>query len=130
MAGIGVDLISIDRIEKVYSRYGEKFLKRIFTTREIEIFMHRGARISTLAACFAAKEAVLKALGCGIGPAELNEVEIITSSGHQPEVNLLGKAHVIAQEKGINQVALSLTHEPPFACAFAVAVSAYPRGLN
>jgi len=119
--GTGVDLVSIDRIEKIYLKYPDKFLSRIFSDLEKENFTRIGSPISSLAARFAAKEAVLKAIGCGIGPAAFIEVEIIALPGQQPRVKLYGEALRFAGDKKIKNIALSISHEPPFACAFAIA---------
>jgi len=85
--------------------------------------------MSTLAAGFAAKEAVLKAIGCGIGPAALNEVEVIAPPGSRPGVKLYGEALRLANELNISAIAVSMTHEPPFACACAAAFN-LPDGCN
>jgi len=119
--GMGVDLVTIERIEKIVQRHPERFLKRIFSAAELKSLEANRLYPATLAARFAAKEAVLKAIGCGIGPAALNEVEIIAPSGAQPQVYLHGTARRLAAEKGIDGFALSMTHEPPFACAVAAA---------
>ncbi len=128
--GVGVDLVSIERIGKVYQKFPERFPERIFTAREKKSFKARGARshpMAALAARFAAKEAVLKAIGCGIGPAALKEVEILTSPGRRPQVMLHGEAFRLAGERNIADVLISMTHEATMACAFAVALKA-PAG--
>lgn len=127
--GIGIDLVSIERIERVYKRYSERFLKRVFTPGENRIFNERGSSMNTLAAGFAAKEAVLKAIGCGIGPAAFNEVEVIAPPGSQPGVILYGEALRLANELNISAITVSMTHEPPFACACAAAFN-LPDGCN
>ncbi|HSW35413.1 MAG TPA: holo-ACP synthase [Candidatus Limnocylindrales bacterium] len=127
--GVGVDLVSIERISKIYAKYPERFLRRIFTACEREAFRKRGSSMASLAARYAAKEAVLKAIGCGIGPAALCEVEVVTTPGKQPLVNLSGDAARQAKERKITAVALSITHEPPIACAVA-AVYAMPVVLK
>ncbi len=123
--GVGVDLVSIERIGRIYKKYPDRFLIRIFSDREVASFKEHGSSLASLAARFAAKEAVLKAIGCGIGPAALKEVEIITSPGKQPQVKLLAEALNLAGQRGINAFSLSMTHEPPFACAV---VAAYQNG--
>jgi len=121
LKGIGVDLVSIERIGRIYERYPEKFLQRLFAASEIRGFTQDPLSPASLAARFAAKEAVLKAIGCGIGPAGLSEVEIIRITKQKPTVKLHGEAHRLATERGISGIELSLTHEPPFACAVAAA---------
>lgn len=124
--GIGIDLVSINRIEKIYRRYPSRFLAKIFSDPEKEDFQKRNGSTASLAARFAAKEAVLKALGCGIGPAALCEVEIVAPRGHQPRVRLHGAALKIAERQNVAVVALSMTHESPFACAAAIVSAALP----
>ncbi len=119
--GVGVDLISIERIRRLYQRFPDRFLKRIFSDRELQHFLNQKFSAASLAARFAAKEAVLKAIGCGIGPAALKDVEIIATPGKQPRVELHGEAYRLAGSKNITAIAVSLTHEPPFASAIAAA---------
>ena len=119
--GVGVDLISIERIDRVYQRHRHRFINRMFTVREREFITRRTAPAAAMAARFAAKEAVLKAIGCGIGPAALAEVEILSSPAGPPEVKLHGRAAIEAARRRIGGVKVSLTHDPPFACAIAVA---------
>lgn len=118
--GVGVDLVSLRRIEQAYRRRPERFLHRVFTARERELLAGRSRPVAAMAARFAAKEAVLKALGCGIGPASLAEVEVLAPVGRPPEVFLHGNAARFAAAKGVAAVAVSMTHDPPFACAIAV----------
>lgn len=125
IAGVGVDLVSIKRIEAAYRRRPQRFCRRLFSSAELSLLMPRQPLYPAMAARFAAKEAVLKAMGCGIGPASWREVEIIAPPGKQPRVNLSGEAASLAAQSGITDIALSMTHEPPFAGAIAVA---YRRG--
>lgn len=125
--GVGVDLISIKRVERAYRRRPQRFLRRVFSTAELSLLMPRRALFPAMAARFAAKEAVLKAIGCGLGPASWQEVEIIALSGKQPQVRLSGVAARFAAEKKITGIALSMTHESPFAGAIAVAFNEKSR---
>jgi holo-[acyl-carrier protein] synthase len=120
--GVGVDLVSVERIERAYRRRPARFLARVFTAAEVSLLEGRRPLGPVLAARFAAKEAVLKALGCGIGPAGLREVEVLAPRGRQPRVALHGHAARLAAERGIAAVELSFSHEPPFACACALAL--------
>lgn len=118
--GVGMDLISVRRIERAYQRRPQRFLQRLFTARERKLLQRRSRLSMVLAARFAAKEAVLKALGCGIGPAGLAEVEVLAARGCPPVVHLHGHAARFASAKGVNHVAVSMTHDFPFAGAIAV----------
>ena len=86
----------------------------------------RPALVRAAAARFAGKEAVLKVIGCGIGPAALREVEIL-APGRKPQVRLSGNARLAAL-RGIDGIEVSLTHDPPFAAAIAVAYGRQERG--
>lgn len=120
---VGVDLVAINRVEKILKKYPERFLERVLSPQERPVFESKGARPETLAAAFAAKEAVLKAIGCGIGPAALNEVTVLAEPGRRPLVKLNGKAKRLADENNISAITVSMTHEPPFACAIAAATT-------
>ncbi len=121
--GIGVDLVSVDRITRVYDKFPERFIERILTDDEKAQFEAKGLSMQTLAARFAAKEAVLKAIGCGIGPAAMKDVEIIAPPGKQPAVRLHGLASILAGRKNINNIFISMSHEQNIACAFATATA-------
>jgi len=121
--GLGVDLVSVDRITRIYDRFPERFIKRILTDEEKAQFEAKSSSMQTLAARFAAKEAVLKAIGCGIGPAAMKDVEIIAPPGKQPAVRLHRSASHIAGKKNINNIFISMSHEQNIACAFATATA-------
>lgn len=118
MIRTGIDAVEIQRVEEVIQRYGERFLQRVFTPQEIHLYH---SRPSSLAARFAAKEAVSKALGCGIGPVSWLEIEIIHDDSHQPMLVLHGKAQQKAQAQGIQAWAVSLTHTQGLAIASVIA---------
>ncbi len=118
--GIGVDLVSTERIKRICEKYRHRFVNRIFSSREIALNnISPDSPSPFIAARFAAKEAVLKAIGCGIGPASFNEVQIISKRGSQPKVVLRGEALKLAEKAGITNIVLSISHEPPFACAIS-----------
>ena len=121
--GVGIDLVQIKRIRRICRRRRKKFLHRVFTEEErSRLFCRDGDPHPRIAARFAAKEAVLKALGCGIGPARLQEVEIISDGKRPPRVKLHGQALRIARRAGVDRVLISLSHEKTMACAQALAV--------
>ncbi len=120
---VGVDLVAIKRVERILRKYPDRFISRVLSEEEKPVFIEKGARPETLAAAFAAKEAVLKAIGCGIGPAALNEVTVLAGSGCRPKVKLSGEAKRLATEINITAITVSMTHEPPFACAIAAATT-------
>jgi holo-[acyl-carrier protein] synthase len=121
IAGVGIDMVMIKRVGRVYRRNPRRFLRRVFSGAELALFAQRPSVVRAAAVRFAGKEAVLKAIGSGIGPASLREVEILAPPGKKPVVRLSGAALSLAAELGISGIEVSLTHEPPFACAIAVA---------
>ena len=116
----GIDLIEIERIREAVERYGERFLRRVFTDGELA---DAGGRPASLAARFAAKEAVSKALGVGIGPIGWREIEIRYGPACQPLLHLHGAAAHLAGQQGLTHWAISLSHTRQFATAVAVACS-------
>jgi len=114
----GVDLIEIPRVQAAYERYGERFLKRVFTDGEIEEC--RG-RAEALAVRFAAKEATTKALGTGIGPVAWRDVETLSRWTGEPYLVLHGPAERIANFLGLTTWAVSLSHSRENAIAVVVA---------
>jgi holo-[acyl-carrier protein] synthase len=113
----GVDLIEIERIDQAILRYGERFFERFFTHQEL---IDAGGRTPALAARFAAKEAVSKALGTGIGEVGWKEIEIIKGVGRQPVLKLYGRALELSKELGVQAWAISLSHTHEHAVAIAV----------
>ncbi len=115
MQNIGVDIIEIARIEEAVGRWGESFLRRVYTESELRLY-HK--KPSSLAARFAGKEAVIKALGLGNS---WKEIEILSEPGGRPSVHLCGKAQNQARDLGLNSLAISLSHCREYAIALVVA---------
>jgi holo-[acyl-carrier protein] synthase len=115
----GVDLVEIERIESAVGRYGERFLRRVFTPLELD--QARGS-LASLAARFAAKEAAAKALGTGIGPVSWREIEVLRAADQPPDLRLSGAAARQAEALGLTTWAVSLTHARRYALASVVAV--------
>lgn len=118
MLRTGIDLIEISRIAAVRKRHGERFLHRVFTAREIELY---GDKTASLAARWAAKEAVSKALGCGIGDIAWTEIEVLNDEQGMPQLTLSGHAAQKAKDLGLTEWALSLSHTREHAIAVVVA---------
>ncbi len=116
---VGVDIIEIDRIQRVLNDFGERFLTKVYTERERERYRHR---ISELAARFAAKEATSKALGTGIRGIRWKEMEILPNRRGKPVLILHGEAAARAQQLGLTDFSVSLTHSRTEAMAFVVAI--------
>ncbi len=115
----GVDLIEIIRVEHALRRHGRSFLERIYTPNEIQQF---GKSIESLAVRFAAKEAVSKALGTGIGNISWQEIEVLRDDMDAPILNLYGTARQRADLMGLQTWSVSLSHTATHAIAFVAAI--------
>ena len=121
--GIGIDVVEISRIAAAMERHGEAFLARIFTPAEREYCAAMKTAAMHFAARFAAKEAVAKALGTGIGEhAGWLDLEVSRSAAGAPILLLHGAAAEFAKRHGITEVQLSLTHTKDYAAANAIAI--------
>ncbi|SHJ61661.1 holo-ACP synthase [Paramaledivibacter caminithermalis] len=118
--GTGIDIIEIERISKAVKN--QRFVKRIFTKNEIVYFKSINNNIYTIAGNFAAKEAVVKTFGTGIRGFKWTDVEIIRDKLGKPMVILYGKAKEIAEEKGISNIELSISHCRQYAVAQAIGI--------
>lgn len=124
----GVDLVDIDRLAELNPDIRRRFMARVYTEREIQEAAERGeGQWATLAGRFAAKEAVAKALGCGIGPIAWREIEILRGEAGQPLLKLHGEADRVSQSLGIETWSVSISHTRTQAVAFAAAVGQIHR---
>ena len=115
MQAIGVDIVENKRIAALIEKHGQRFLNRVFTPQELNYC--RG-RVPSLAARWAAKEAMSKAFGTGIGDMAFKEIEVLVNRRGKPDIVLRGKAQKLAQEMGFNHILLSLSHTDDYAVAF------------
>jgi holo-[acyl-carrier protein] synthase len=125
ISGIGIDIIEVERIERALSRplTGARFRARVFTDREIAYCESRGRpRFESYAARFAAKEAVMKALGTGWNRnVAWNEIEVARDRGRAPTIVLHGKSADFARRRNIARFHLSLSHTAIGAVAQVIA---------
>lgn len=115
----GVDLIEISRIDEVVARHGKHYLERIYTPAELE---QCGKRAESLAGRFAAKEAVAKALGCGIGDVSWKEIEVLGDEQNAPVLRLYGVAEKMAKEIGLTNWSVSISHSQSHSVALVVMI--------
>lgn len=113
---IGIDIVEIARLEKAIAQRGENFLRRVYTDSELKLYRQK---LPSLAARFAAKEAVIKALGKTTAGASLKDIEILADDRGKPLVNLYGKAQNQAKDLGLDKLAVSLSHSREYAIAVA-----------
>jgi len=116
IVGCGIDLVKIERIEKIIKRWGDNFIFRIFTPLEIEYCeQKKGNKFQSYAGKFAAKEALLKALGLGLREANWKEIEIKNDELGQPIIDTSGKLKNIASAKGVSKYFISISHTKEYA---------------
>lgn len=115
----GIDLVEIDRFRQLKPEILKRFFQRVFTQSELDYI---ASSFERAAGIFAAKEAVVKTMGCGIGPVSWQEVEIKHSSESKPYVQLHHKAADIGKEMAIKQWSISISHTKNLATAVAVAL--------
>lgn len=118
LVSVGVDVIEIARIQRALDDFGERFLRKVYTERERDRY---GARVSELAARFAAKEATSKALGTGIRGIRWREMEVLSNRRGKPVLVLHGSAAARAEKLGLMAFDVSLSHSRTDALAFVVA---------
>lgn len=120
--GIGTDIVETERIAKALKRHGDRFVDFILTDREREVGKQRSEFIQFLAGRWAAKEAVAKALGCGLGAkCAWRDIEILHAPSGAPQAALSGCGRVTMDSLGIVRIHVSISHEHSCAAAFAVA---------
>ncbi len=121
IAGIGVDIVDIARIQALLDRYGERFLRRVYTEEETVYAMKGANKAERLAGRFAVKEAVMKSLGTGKSQGILwKDVETVHGRSGKPEVRLHGRAVKWAMLRGGGAVHVSITHDGGKAVAFVI----------
>lgn len=121
--GIGTDIIECLRIAQMIERHGEMFINRVYTPHEIEYCSERKAATQHYAGRWAAKEAVLKAIGTGwIKGITWRDVEVANQFGGKPIINLSGGALDSARRRGIEEVQISISHCRTHAVAYALAL--------
>jgi len=121
MVSVGVDIIEIERVGRAIERWGERFLGHVYTPAELAYCQ---GRIPELAARFAAKEAIAKALGTGLVGIGWREMEVLPDLLGKPLVQLYGRAQARAQALGLGDLAISLSHARDYAVASVVALGA------
>jgi holo-[acyl-carrier protein] synthase len=122
----GVDIVEVPRIQRISKQYGPRFLNRIYTIGELTYCRGRAQR---LASRFAAKEAMMKALGTGIKGIPWRDIEIVRGKGKPPTIQLHRNASRRAKDLRISCIALSLSHSKEYAIASVICESLNPRTL-
>ena len=126
---IGIDLVQLSRITESLDRFGERFLRRIFTDDEIAYARSSPTQmVQRLAARFAAKEATIKALHLAEHPINWRQIEVRRTASGACEMVLHGDLRRLATEHGERDIAVSLSHEGDYATAVVVSCAREPHG--
>jgi len=116
--GVGIDIVRVERIKEAVGKWGEKFLGRVFTGKEISRCYEKKDPFPSLAVRFAAKEALIKAVGSRLSA--FTDIEILNDSHGKPFVRTSGKLEVFFRESSLRASQVSLSHEREYAIAFVV----------
>lgn len=119
--GIGVDIIELDRIDCAIKK-SSRFLPRLFTDKEIAYFESKNMKVESIAGNFAAKEAIVKALGTGVRGFQWKDIEVLRDSLGRPTVALYNGAKKVALEREISELMVSISHCKTYAVANSIAV--------
>jgi holo-[acyl-carrier protein] synthase len=125
IVGVGTDLVEVARFRTAMDRTAS-LADRLFSAGEREYASDQNDPAKSLAARFAAKEAVMKALGVGLGDIDFRDVEVVRRESGEPALEVRGKARDLATERGVTEWLVSLSHTDSTAIAFVIAVKAGP----
>lgn len=121
IVGTGIDICEVDRIRKAVERWGDRFVRRIYTPGEIAYVSRKANKYERMAARFAAKEAGMKAIGTGWrGGVRWQDFEVVNQRSGKPTLQFHGKAKQYADRLGVQNIALSLTHTSQQGMAFLI----------
>lgn len=120
ISGTGVDIIEVDRIKKALDVWGDRFLNKVFTKRELEYVSTKKFSHENLAARFACKESVLKAFGDTRVGIRLKNIEVLNDSKGKPEIVLHGEAKEFAAKNNLNNIIVSMSHTSNYAVSTAI----------
>ncbi len=120
IAGTGVDIIEVERIKGALDAWGDRFLNRVFTKRELDYASTKKFSHENLAARFACKESVLKAFGDTRSGIQLKHIEVLNDRKGKPEIVLHGEAKEFARKNRMDQVIVSMSHTSNYAVSSAI----------
>lgn len=121
IVGIGLDLVKIERIRALAERWRERFLERLYTESERRYCFERASPYASLAGRFAAKEAVLKAMGTGWSAGiSWQDIQVVNDRSGKPVAQVQGRAGALLREAGVTDIHISLSHDADYAIAQVV----------
>ena len=121
VVGLGVDIVQNDRIKGIIDKWGEKFLFKIFTKNELDFINKHEQKIQRYASNYAVKEAFVKALGTGFrNGINFHNIEVKRDTLGKPFIELMGSTKVFADERGINKIHTTISHEKDYSVAVVI----------
>ena len=121
IVGIGLDLVKIDRVRAIAERWKARFLDRLYTPAERRACMNKAVPYASLAGRFAAKEAVLKALGTGWSDGiSWRDIEVLNDRSGRPRATVSGRVKTLMKRAGVTDIHVSLSHDTEYAVAEVV----------
>jgi len=121
VVGLGVDIIQNNRIQSIVEKWGDKFLKKIFTDYELEFIKKHNQKTQRYASNYAAKEAVVKALGTGFrNGIRFRNIELKRDNMGKPFIELAGTTKNFADDRGINKIHTTISHEKDYSVAVVI----------
>lgn len=117
--GIGIDIVKIDRMKEVLDRWGDKFLKKVFTENEISYCYEKKDPFLSLSVRFAAKEALIKAIGARAA-IPLTDIEVVNYNSGMPSIKAKGRLEQFFMDNSVRQAHLSMSHEKDYGIACVV----------
>lgn len=121
IVGHGIDIINVNRVDRLLARFPEKFSRRIYTAEEISYCQQQSVPGESFAARLAAKEAIYKVMSPCLEVLRWREINITCKNGGKPKVELRGRTNLVSQEMRITNWQISLSHEKEFAVASVIA---------
>jgi len=121
IVGVGTDIIEVARIRRVIEQHGDRFLRHILTGVELDRAPLKQGKYAFFAGRWAAKEALAKALGTGIGAScAWTDIEVINNGDGKPQIQLKGQALQTAEKMDVSRIHVSISHEKALACAVVI----------
>ena len=121
VVGLGVDIVQNDRIQGIIDKWGEKFLAKIFTKTELDFINRHEQKLQRYASNYAVKEAFVKALGTGFrNGIKFHNIQVRRDELGKPFIELMGSTKSFAEQKGINKIHTTISHEKDYSVAVVI----------
>lgn len=121
VVGLGVDIVQNDRIQGIIDKWGDKFLDKIFTETELDFINRHEQKLQRYASNYAVKEAFVKALGTGFrNGINFHNIQVRRDELGKPFIELMGTTKSFAEQKGINKIHTTISHEKDYSVAVVI----------